>query len=206
MKYTGPKAKRARRHGMNLYGSPKYDKILQRKPNGPGKSPRDQKKGKPSEYSTQLLEKQKARDMYGLSEHQFHRMYSIASKVTGQTGDTLKQMLESRLDNVIYRAGFAMTRMQARQFVSHGLFVVDGVRVTIPSFQVEPGQVITVRTQVRSSPVFTGILAAHEKYAAPQWMKVDRAQMKVEIGTPPAPDNAEKAIDMRQIVEFYSRN
>jgi len=204
MKYTGPKAKRARRQGMNLYGSPKYDKILQRKPYGPGKSPSD-RPAKQSEFSKQLLEKQKARDMYGLSEKQFRRMYDAAAKVPGQTGNALKQLLERRLDNVVYRSGFAMTRMQARQFVSHGLFLVDGVRVTVASFQVQPGQVITVRTQSKASPVFSGVLAAHEKYAVPAWLKVDKGTMKVEIATLPTPDDAEKAVDMRQIVEFYSR-
>lgn len=204
MKYNGPKAKRARRHGINLYGVDKYDKILQRKPQPPGKSPRDQQ-GKLSEFGRQLLEKQKARDMYGLSERQFHRLYVMASKVKGGTGDELKKLLESRLDNTVYRAGFAMTRMQARQFVGHGLFMVDGQRVTVPSFQVKPGQVITVRAQSKSSPAFAAILAAHEKYAAPQWLTIDRAQMKIEIAALPPPDSAEKAVDMRQIVEFYSR-
>lgn len=206
MKYTGPKAKRARRQGMNLYGTDKYDKILQKKPYGPGKGPRDSQHGRPSEYSVQLKEKQKARDMYGLSESQFHRYYLMASKVSGQTGDFLKQILERRLDNVIYRAGLANTRMQARQFVGHGLFMVDGQRVTIPSFQVKPGCVITARNQVKASPVFPPILAAHEKYLAPNWMKVDPAALKVEIVALPSPEHAEQAIEMRQIVEFYSRN
>ncbi len=205
MRYTGPKAKRVRRQGMNIYGTDKYDKILQRKPHGPGKSPRDQM-GKLSEYGSQLKEKQKARDMYGLSERQFHRMYAIASKVSGQTGDILKQLLERRLDNVLYRAGFASTRIQARQFASHGLFLVNGVRVTIPSFQVKPGNVISVRPQAKSSPVFPPIMAAHDKYLPPNWLKVDAKSMKIEVASLPGPEHAEKAIEMRQIVEFYSRN
>ncbi len=205
MKYTGPKAKRARRHGMNLYGSAKYDKILQRKPYGPGKGPRAQQ-AKLSEFGQQLREKQKARDMYGLSEGQFRRLYDMASKVTGQTGNALKQLLEGRLDNVIYRAGFAMTRMQSRQFVSHGLFLVDGVRVTTPSFQIRKGQVITVRPRAKSSPVFAGIHASHEKYQAPAHLRVDMGAMKIEVLDVPAPESAEQAVEMRQIVEFYSRN
>ncbi len=204
MKYTGPKAKRCRRQGMNLYGTDKYDKILQRKPQGPGKSPRAQT-SKPSEFGNQLREKQKARDMYGLSESQFHRLYREASRVSGQTGEALKQLLERRLDNVIYRSGFAMTRMQSRQFVNHGLFLVDGVRVTTPSFQVKPGQVITVRPRTKNSAVFGPIQAAHEKYNAPGWLKMDRVAMRVEVAALPAPDDAEKAIDTRQIIEFYSR-
>ncbi len=205
MKYNGPKAKKCRRQGMNLYGSEKYDKILQRKPHGPGKSPRGQQ-SRLSEYGKQLMEKQKARDMYGITERQFRLMYLSATKVSGQTGDALKQMLERRLDNVIYRAGLSTTRLQSRQFVGHGLFLVDGVRVTVPSFQVKPGQVITVRNQAKSSPIFPPILTAHEKYVPPSWLKVDAKAMRVEVGALPPPDAAEQALDMRQIIEFYSRN
>lgn len=204
MKYNGPKAKKCRRQGVNLYGTDKYDKILQRKPHGPGKSPRDHG-GRLSEFGQQLKEKQKARDMYGISERQFLGMYMRATKVVGQTGDALKQMLECRLDNVIYRAGFAMTRTQSRQFVGHGHFLVDGVRVTIPSFQVKQGQIVTARDQSRSSPVFAPILAAHEKYLPPAWMTVDPKVMRIEIRAAPPPEAAEQAVDMRQIVEFYSR-
>ncbi len=205
MKYNGPKAKKCRRQGMNLYGVDKYDKILQRKPHGPGKSPRGQQ-SRLSEYGKQLMEKQKARDMYGITEHKFRLMYLSATKVSGQTGDALKQMLESRLDNVIYRAGFASTRIQSRQFVGHGHFLVDGVRVTIPSLQVKPGQVITLRNQSKNSPVFPPILAAHEKYLPPSWLKADAKAMKIEVTTLPPPEAAEMALDMRQIIEFYSRN
>lgn len=206
MKYNGPKAKKCRRQGMNLYGTDKYDKILQRKPHGPGKSPRGHQNTRLSEYGQQLKEKQKARDMYGLSEGQFHRLYLSATKIAGQTGDALKQMLERRLDNLVYRAGFAMTRTQSRQFVGHGHFLVDGVRVTIPSFQVKPGQVITVRTQSKDSPVFVSILASHEKYLPPSWLIVDSKAMRIEVTGLPPPESAEQAIDMRQIIEFYSRN
>lgn len=204
MKYNGPKAKKCRRHGINLYGSDKYDKILQRKPHGPGKTTRD-RGGRLSEFGQQLKEKQKARDMYGISERQFLRMYMRATTVAGQTGDALKQMLERRLDNVVYRAGFAMTRTQSRQFVGHGHFLVDGVRVTIPSFQVEQGQVVTVRSQSKNSPIFPPIIAAHEKYLPPSWLTVDPKAMRIEIKATPPPDSAEQAVDMRQIVEFYSR-
>jgi small subunit ribosomal protein S4 len=204
MKYNGPKARKCRRQGMNLYGSDKYDKVLTRKPHTPGKTPRGQT-SKLSEYGQQLKEKQKVRDMYGLSEKQFKNMYLRATKVAGQTGDALKRMLESRLDNVVYRCGFAMTRIQSRQFVGHGHFMVDGVRVTVPSYQVKPGEVITVRTQSKDSPVFTPILAAHEKYLAPDWLKVDSGSMRAEIVSQPSPGHAEQSVDMRQVIEFYSR-
>ncbi len=205
MKFTGPKAKRCRRQGTNLYGSDKYDRILQRKPQLPGKSPRA-RVGRKSEYAQQLMEKQKMRDTYGLSERQFRRIYAMATASKDQTGDTMKQALERRLDNTIYRAGLAMTRLQARQFVSHGLFLVDDVRVTTPSFQVKEGQVITVRPRSKNSPVFGPILEAHEKYLAPGWLKADSSAMRIEIVSLPGSEDAEQAIDVQQVVEFYSRN
>lgn len=206
MKYNGPKARKCRKHGINLFGSDKYDKILQKKPYGPGKSAKFRPMGKPSEYSLQLREKQKARDIYGISESQFRRMYDTAAKIPGQTGDVLKQMLERRLDNLVYRAGLAKTRLQSRQMVGHGSFMVDGVRVTVPSFQVRPGMKITVRPQMKNSPVFGPIVEANRKYLPPGWLKVDANALSVEVVTLPAAENAEQALEMRQIVEFYSRN
>lgn len=205
MKYTGPKAKLTRRLGMNLFGADKYDKAMSRKPYGPGKSPKT-RSGRDSEYAKQLKEKQKARMMYGLSEKQFARLYAEALKSKGRTGDQMKQLLEQRLDNVLYRAGFAMTRMQSRQFAGHGLFMVDGHRVTTPSYRVQPGQVITVRKQSKDSPMFTTIHEAHEKYLAPKWLKVDTNALSVEVVAIPDAADAEQGIDMRLVVEFYSRN
>ncbi len=205
MKYTGPKARRVRRHGVNLYGADKYDKILQRKPYGPGKGPKT-RAGRDSEYAKQLKEKQKARDMYGLSEKQFRRLYDEAIKAKGQTGDTMKRLLEQRLDNAIYRAGFAVTRLQSRQFAGHGLFLVDGRRVTSPSYRLKPGQVLSVRPRAKDSPVFAAIRERNAKYRAPKWLSVDAGALKVEITALPDAADAEQAVDMRQIVEFYSRN
>ncbi len=205
MKYNGPKARKVRRLGMNLYGSDKYDKILQRKPFGPGKNAKT-RQARDSEFGKQLKEKQKAREMYGLSEHQFRRLYDEALKAKGKTGDVLRTLLEQRFDNVLYRSGFAMTRFQARQFAGHGLFTVDGQRVTIPSMRVRPGQVIVVRTKVKDSPVFTGILDRNEKYSAPKWLKVDANALKSEIMAVPDAQDGEQGVDMRLVVEFYSRN
>lgn len=204
MKYTGPKARNVRRLGMNLYAADKYDKILQRKPYGPGKGPRT-RSGRESEYHKQLKEKQRARAIYGLSERQFENLYREATRAKGQTGDTMKQLLERRLDNVIYRAGFALTRLQSRQFAGHGLFFVDGRRVTVPSYRVRPGHVITVRSKVKDSPTLLAILDRHEKYLPPAWMKVNPTERMVEIVALPGPQDAEQAVDMRHVVEFYSR-
>jgi small subunit ribosomal protein S4 len=205
MKYTGPKARKVRRLGLNIYGADKYDKILQKKPYGPGKNPKT-RQARDSEYAKQLKEKQKARDMYGLSEKQFARLYREALRQKGQTGDAFKQLLEQRLDNAIYRSGFAKTRMQARQFAGHGLFLVDGVRVTSPSYRLKPGQILAVRPKGKTSPVFVSIMESNSKHQAPKWLKVEAAQLKAEVIALPAPDDAEQAVDMRQIVEFYSRN
>lgn len=204
MKYNGPKARRVRRLGLNVFGSDKYDKILQRKPYGPGKSPKT-RQGRDSEYAKQLKEKQKARTMYGLSEQQFRRLYTESLRVKGQTGDKMKQLLESRLDNAIYRAGFAKTRLQSRQFAGHGLFLVNGKRVTVPSYRVRIGDKVEVRSQAKSSPVFPAILDAHQKYTAPKWLKVETGAMRFEVIALPGAEDAEQAVDMRQIVEFYSR-
>jgi small subunit ribosomal protein S4 len=205
MKYNGPKARRVRSLGINIYGADKYDRILQRKPYGPGKNPKT-RPSRDSEYKKQLKEKQKARGMYGLSERQFRRIYAEASSMRGQTGDLMKQFLERRLDNVIYRSGLARTRLQARQFAGHGLFQVDGVRVTTASFQVRPGHVITIRQRNRTSPIIENVVAANEKYLAPKWLKVDLNARSAEVIALPLPEDAEQALDMQQVVEFYSRN
>lgn len=204
MKYTGPKAKKCRQQGMNLFGSDKYDRILQKKPYAPGKGPRVRGARK-SPYARQLLEKQRVRGMYGVSERQFRCLYRDASRAKGQTGELLKQLLERRLDNVVYRAGFALTRLQSRQFVGHGLFLVDGRRVTCASYSVRPGQKITIRSQTKGSPVFVMIREAHDKYLPPSWLKVDPATLFIEVAGLPSPEDAEQAIDVRQVIEFYSR-
>lgn len=209
MRYTGPKARRVRRQGVNLYGSEKYNKILQKKPHGPGKAPNAKAGrggGKLSEYGKQLLEKQKVCDIYGVHNGQLTRLYSDASKRIGQTDRLIKSMLERRLDNALYRAGFANTRMQARQFISHGLFTVNGQRVTIASLVVKPGDKVVVRTQTKASPVFAGILDSHQRYAPPDWLKVDAGTLSFEVTALPMEDkHFEQAIDMRKVIGFYSR-
>lgn len=204
MRYTGPKAKRCRKQGMNLYGSDKYDRILQRKPNGPGKDPKA-RRSKLSEYGQQLMEKQKARDIFGITEKQFQRIYDEASRQTGQTDQTMRQILERRLDNVIYRAGFALTRLQARQFVSHGLFTVNGRRVTVASYQVSQGDTIEARAKSKTSPVFETIISSHERYTPPSWLKAEGAKLQAEVTALPAAEHLEQGVDMRRVVEFYSR-
>jgi len=208
MRYTGPKARRVRRQNQNIYGSDKYDRILQRKPYAPGMQAagRMGRGGRLSEYGKQLLEKQKACYMYGVHNRRLRTIYLEASRTVGQTDSMIHTILERRLDNALYRAGFAKTRMQARQFISHGIFSVNGVRVTIPSYQVKVGDNVRVRQQRKSSPVFSPILAAHERYTPPDWLKVDATALSFEVVALPVEEkHFEKSIDMRKVIGFYSR-
>lgn len=204
MKYSGPKARRCRRQGVNLYGSAKYDRILQRKIQPPGKDPRA-RRGKLSEYGTQLLEKQKVRYMFLLSERQFSHYFREALRSKTATGRRLLQLLETRLDNVLYRAGFALTRLQARQIASHGLFHVNGKRVNRPSHPVQSGDVIEVRPQSAHSPLFAGVLVATEKLVPPPWLKADPLRLRIEVVAPPLEEHLEQSIDIQKVIELYSR-
>lgn len=204
MKYTGPKARRSRRQGVNLFTSDKYDRILQRKPYPPGKSPRS-RRGKLSEYGTQLLEKQKVRDMFGVSERQFRRVLAGALRSKQATGARVLQMLELRFDNVLFRAGFALTRLQARQMAGHGLFRINARRVNVPSHAMKPGDRIEAHKHAASSPLFTPILAATEKLVPPAWLRVNPTTLSVEILTLPAAEHFEQGIDIQKVVELYSR-
>lgn len=207
MRYHGPKARRVRRQGFNVYGSEKYDRILQRKPYAPGmQAASKQGKGKLSEYGKQLLEKQKVCAMYGVHDKQLRSIYAEASRQVGQTDSIMHSLLESRLDSALYRAGFAKNRLQARQFVSHGLFTVNGIRVTIPSYRIEQGDVVKVRDNRKSSPVFSSILSANEKYTAPDWIKTDASTLSFEVRALPSEEkHFEMGVDMRKVIGFYSR-
>ena len=204
MRYTGPKAKICRKIGVNIYGSDKYDRILQRKPYGPGKGPRT-RGGKKSEYAQQLMEKQKVRDTFGVSERQFKRYFASAQKSSEATGQMMLRLLETRLDNILYRAGFSLTRIQSRQMAAHGLFLVNGRRCTIPSRSMKLGDVIEVRPRSLSSVLFSTILDATEKYVPPPWLKVDPGKLRIEILSLPAEENLEQGLDVQKVVELYSR-
>lgn len=204
MKFSGPKAKRCRRQGANIYGSDKYDRILQRKPYGPGKNPKA-RSGKKSEYCVQLLEKQKIRDSFTLSERQFKRYYQEAQRTPGQTGEMMLSLLERRLDNVLYRAGFALTRLQSRQMAGHGMFLVNGRRCTVPSRRMGPGDVIEARPRAMASPMFATILPATEKFVQPSWLKADPSKLRIEVTALPEQSHFEQAFDIRKVIELYSR-
>ncbi len=204
MRYTGAKARQCRREGVNLFGSPKYQKILAQNPNIPGMHG-GKRQGKMTEYAKQLREKQKAKRMFALSEKQFRKYFDKADRSKAVTGDKLLELLERRLDNVIYRAGLATTRMQARQFVSHGLFEFNGRRTDVPSIEVKVGDVIEVRSARKSSPVFKQNLEELSNVDVPSWLDVSTKSLKIEIVSLPEAQHFEPLINTQPIVEFYSR-
>ena len=203
MRYTGPKARLCRRHRANLFGTAKYTKILERRMGKPGVHGSRTSFRKVSEYGLQLSEKQKARILFGMSEKQFSNYFKKASKMSGETGENLLRLLELRLDNVIYVSQFAVTRMQARQMVSHGHFLVNGRRVDIPSIIVRPGDKIELIGKMNNSPLYGGLDKL--KDFSPKWLKVDLKKIAVEVLSLPEKDDLEKSIDSQLIVEFYSR-
>jgi small subunit ribosomal protein S4 len=203
-RYTGPKARLVRRFGTNIFGAPKYDKILERRPHGPGMHGNARRRGKDSEYKKQLLEKQKLRFMYGLTERQLRNVYKKAASKQETTGVALLKLLERRLDNVLFRADFAKTRAQARQMISHGLFTLNGRRVTIPSIQVREGDKIAVRKKSIDSPLFSDV-KEDKDFDPARWLKADQKNLNVEVSSIPDEDDLDKLIETHLIIEFYSK-
>jgi small subunit ribosomal protein S4 len=158
-----------------------------------------------TEYGTQLQEKQKARQMYGVLERQFKNYIERANRMSGVTGDRLLQILERRLDNTVYRMGFADSRNQARQLVNHGHFTVNGRKASIPSFQIKQGDVVSWREQSRKTEIFKIVSDSLGKRPTPTWLSVDTGTVEGTVATLPEPTEIDSAIDTRMIVEFYSR-
>ena len=201
---TSPIVKQSRREGVALH--PKAYKIMARKSGIPGEHANG-RRGKQSMYATQLREKQKVRRMYGLLEKQFAKLMNEATRKPGLSGENLLQFLEQRLDNTVYRAGFATSRRAARQLVSHGHFELNGRRVDIPSIRVKAGDVIVVRPKSQKSGYFTAIndIFGNTSQAPLSWMKSDVKKLKIEVTGLPKRDEAEADINEQLIVEYYSR-
>lgn len=201
---TSPIVKQSRREGYALH--PKAHKIMVKKTGIPGQHAHG-RQGKPSLYLTQLREKQKVRRTYGLLEKQFARLMTEASRRPGLSGENLLQLLEQRLDNAVYRAGFATSRRAARQLVGHGHFELNGRRVDIPSIRVKAGDVITVRPKSTKSGYFTAIdeVVGNTSQAPLSWLKSDVKKLKIEVTGLPTRDEAEADINEQLIVEYYSR-
>lgn len=199
-RYIGPKSKIARKFGEAIFGP---DKVLSKKNYPPGQHGNNRRK-KTSEYGIQLREKQKAKYTYGLLEKQFRRMYEKAQSNPGVTGVILLQLLESRLDNIVYRLGFAPTRAGARQLVGHKHITVDGKVVNIPSYQVRPGQVVAVREKDKSMLVIAESLNGfnHSKYPWIEWNESALAGIYIHV---PEREDIPENIKEQLIVELYSK-
>ena len=200
-KYIGPKSKIARRFGEPIYGP---DKVLSKRNFPPGQHGNSRRR-KQSEYGVMLAEKQKAKYTYGVLERQFRNMFEKAAKSSGITGEVLLQLLESRLDNVVYRLGIAPTRAAARQLVGHRHIVVDGKVVNIPSYSVKPGQIVGVREKAKSLEVIDAALAGfnHSKYPWREWDENSKSGKYLHI-----PERADIPENIKEqlIVELYSKN
>ena len=169
------------------------------------KNPGGQRRAKKSEYATQLTEKQKVKFVYGIQEKQFRNYYDKASRQGGNTGENLLSLVESRLDNVVYRLGFANSRRQARQLVNHGHFTVNGGRVNIPSYLVKTGDVIAVCEKSASNNFFKGLKEADAFVAAPKWLDCDKTKLEGKVVAMPTKADIDFDIAVNLIVELYSK-
>lgn len=201
---TSPIVKQSRREGYALH--PKAHKIMARKSGIPGVHAHG-RQGKTSLYLTQLREKQKVRRTYGLLEKQFAKLMNEATRQPGLTGENLLRMLEQRIDNAVYRAGFATSRRAARQLVGHGHFLLNGRRVDIPSIRLKAGDVLEVRPKSQKSGYFTELdeVAKASTQGTLSWLKSDAKKMTVTITGLPKREEAEADINEQLIVEYYSR-
>lgn len=207
-RYTGADCRLCRREGAKLFlkGDRCYtDKCaMERRAYAPGEAGR--KRVKENEYLLQLREKQKTKRIYGVLEKQFRAYYDIASRKQGVTGENLLTILESRLDNVVYRLGFAKSRAEARQQVRHGHIYVNGRRVDIPSFRVRPGDLISVAPKAKEMLVIKSALISNERVQVPAWLEVDIEKLQGSVLSLPQRDQIDLDIREQLIVELYSKN
>jgi small subunit ribosomal protein S4 len=208
-RYTGPVCKLCRREGLKLFlkGTRCFNKekcSFEDRKNPPGLPPK--RKGKITDYSIQLREKQKVKRIYGILEKQFRDYFEKANHIEGITGENLLQLLERRLDNVVYRMGFASSRNQSRTFISHGHIKVNGARVNIPSYQIKPGDVISISEKFVKSPVIEqNISFAKSINRHPSWVSPDYVNMKGEVLSLPLREHIDMPIKEQVIVELYSK-
>ena len=198
-RYTGPSTKIARKFGEPIFGT---DKDFEKRNYPPGQHGLASKRKKKSEYGTQLKEKQKVKYTYGLLERQFRNLYEKASRMKGQKGENLIILLESRLDNIVYRMGIAPTRAAARQLVSHAHITLNGVVCNIPSAHVKPGDVVAVRERSKSLEVITNSVASAAKYS---WIEFDAKTLTGKYLNAPVRTEIPETINEQLIVELYSK-
>ena len=203
-RYTGPKVRLSRRLNVNIFENEKGTKALERRPFPPGAHGRTRRRGAGSEYLAQMQEKQKAKYIYGVLEAQFRRTYEEANRLAGPTGENLLRLLEQRLDNVVYRAGWANTRPQARQFVSHGLVKINGKRVDIPSYRVRKGEVIELSEKARGMIVIQHNIEVLDRSVV-GWLEVGDGGKQVTVRDLPQREHIDVPVREQLIVELYSK-
>jgi small subunit ribosomal protein S4 len=201
-RYTGPKSRISRRYGIALFGP---SKALERKNYPPGMHGPKGSRRKQSDYATALAEKQKLRHQYGLMERQFRRYFETALRKRGVTGETLLQMLETRLDNVVYRLGFANSRNAARQLVSHGHVTVNNRKVNVASYNLKAGDTITIKDKPGSRRLVTRNLELTQIQPIPDWLVVDKDQFQGKMVRIPSREEIAPVVNEQLVVELYSR-
>lgn len=200
-RYIGPKNKLSRREGVDLFGNG-GEKLARRLDQPPGVHGRERsRQNRQTEYSLQLREKQKAKRIYGMRERQFRRFFRMAQRTKELTGDQLLQLLERRLDNVIYRLGWARTRLQARQFITHGHVLVDGKHINIPSYLVKENQNITFKPKTQINPQFRELMET--PVSTPKWL--NRDAVEGQVLHLPRREDIETNVNEQRLVEFYTR-
>ena len=198
-RYTGPKTKIARKFGEAIFGE---DKSFEKRNYPPGQHGNTRRRGKKSEYSVQLMEKQKAKYTYGILEKQFRNMFKKATAATGITGEVLLQLCESRLDNVVFRMGLSNSRSGARQLVSHRHITVNGGIVNIPSYSLKPGDIVAVREKSKSLELISDSTSAGRSFS---WLEFDKTTLKGTFLNYPERDDIPENIKEQLIVELYSK-
>ena len=203
-RYTGPKVRVSRRLNTNIFENEKGRKALERRPFPPGAHGRTRRRNAGSEYLAQLQEKQKAKYIYGVLERQFRNTYEEAVRLQGPTGENLLRLLEQRLDNVVFRAGWASTRPQARQFVSHGLIQVNGKRVNIPSYRVRKGEVVSLSPKAQAMIVIQHNLDVLDRQVV-GWLETGEGGRQVTVRDLPQREHIDVPVRESLIVELYSK-
>ena len=203
-RYTGPKARVSRRLNTNIWGTEGETKALDRRPYPPGEHGRGRRRSQNSEFLMQLQEKQKCRFTYGMTERQFRNAYEEAARQRGVTGENLLRLLELRLDNIVYRAGWAATRPQARQFVNHGHIDVNGRRVNIPSYRARADDVVELRTKARDIVTIRWNLDVLDR-TPPAWLEASDGGQRVTVRELPIRSQIEIPVREQLIVELYSK-
>ena len=203
-RYRGPAVKISRREGVNLSETPKVQRYMEKHPYPPGQHGQRRRR-KPSDYAVRLREKQKLRFYYNVSEKQFANLFAEAVKKEGATGAVFLQLLESRLDNVVYRLGLAHTRRQGRQFVGHGHILVNGERVTVASYRVKPGDIIEVGQKSKSNALIKNNVEARRRGKTLPWLEFDADSLKGKFTSLPAREDLNVPVNELQVIEYYSR-